>query len=124
MSIGKSVVHELSPSIDGALTDMLEIIDRGDPLASCYFADNDLIAIGAIKAFRLRGYRIPNDISIIVFDNITEGRIIDPSLTTIDIPRKFMGQVAVDQLLTQTATSLPYTVKLEVSTSLVKRFSV
>ena len=124
MSIGKSVVHDLSPSIDGALTDMLEIIDRGDPLASCYFADNDLIAIGAIKAFKLRGYRIPNDISIIGFDNITEGRIIDPSLTTIDIPRKFMGQVAIDQLLTQTATSLPYTVKIEVSTSLVKRFSV
>ena len=53
---------------------MLEIIDRGDHLAECYFADNDLIAIGAIKALKLRGYSIPEDIAIIGFDNITEAK--------------------------------------------------
>ena len=62
---------------------------------------NDLIAIGAIKALKLRGYKIPDDIAIIGFDNISEGRILDPSLTTIDIPRRFMGQTAVDQLIRQ-----------------------
>ena len=80
---------------------MLEVIDSGTPLAKCYFADNDLIAIGAIKALKLRGYKIPDDIAIIGFDNISEGRILDPSLTTIDIPRRFMGQTAVDQLIRQ-----------------------
>lgn len=90
---------ELAPSIEGAFSDMLEIIDSGTPLAKCYFADNDLIAIGSIKALKLRGYRIPQDIAVIGFDNISEGRILEPSLTTIDIPRRFMGQTAVDQLI-------------------------
>lgn len=124
MSVGKSIVHELSPSIEGAFSDMLEIIDRGDALSGCYFADNDLIAIGAIKALKLRGYKIPDDIAIIGFDNISEGRIIDPSLTTIDIPRKFMGQTAAHQLIQQIVNPVPHTTKIEVSTSLVKRFSV
>ena len=103
---------------------MLEIIDRGDDLANCYFADNDLIAIGAMKAFKLRGYKIPEDIAIIGFDNISEGRIVDPSLTTIDIPRNFMGQTAARQLIYQLSNPVPHTIKIEVSTSIIKRFSV
>lgn len=124
MSLGKSISHELSPSIEGALADMLEIIDRDDYLAKCYFADNDLIAIGAIKALKLRGYKVPEDIAIIGFDNIPESRIVDPALTTIDIPRKFMGQTAVHQLIKQLTYPVPHTVKIEMSTTLVKRFSV
>ncbi len=118
------ISHELAPSIEGAFSDMLEIIDSGTPLAKCYFADNDLIAIGAIKALKLRGYKIPDDIAIIGFDNISEGRILDPSLTTIDIPRRFMGQTAVDQLIRQMEDPASHTVKLQISTSLIKRFSV
>lgn len=53
----RCIIHQLSPTIDGAMADMLAIIDRGDTLADCYFADNDLIAIGTIKALRLRGYK-------------------------------------------------------------------
>lgn len=123
MSVGKSVIHELSPSIEGAFSDMLELIDSGDPLAESYFADNDLIALGAIKALKLRGYRIPEDIAIIGFDNISEGRIIDPALTTIDIPRKFMGQTAAAQLIRELENPIPHSVKIELSTTLVKRFS-
>ena len=103
---------------------MLELIDRGDTLAECYFADNDLIAIGAIKALKLRGYRIPEDIAIIGFDNIPESRVLDPALTTIDIPRRFMGQTAANQLIRQINNPIPHTLKIEVSTSITKRFSV
>lgn len=124
MSPSNSVIHELPPSIEGALSDMLEIIDRRDTLAKCYFADNDLIAIGAMKALKLRGYRIPEDISIVGFDNISESRIVEPSLTTIDIPRTFMGQTAARQLIQQITTPVPHTVKIEISTKLAKRFSV
>lgn len=124
MSTTNYVTHDLSPSIEGAFSDMLEILEQGDNLARCYFADNDLIAIGAMKALKLRGYRIPGDIAIAGFDNISESRIVEPSLTTIDIPRKFMGQMAARQLIYQITTPIPHTVKIEVSTKLVKRFSV
>lgn len=123
MSATNSITHDLSPSIEGAFSDMLEIIDAGDTLARCYFADNDLIAIGAIKALKLRGYRIPQDIAIVGFDNISESRIVEPSLTTIDIPRKYMGQTAARQLIYQITNPIPHTVKIEVATKLIKRFS-
>ncbi len=123
MSRSRCITHKLSPSIDGAMSDMLEILGRGDTLAECYFADNDLIAIGAIKAFKLRGYRIPEDIAIAGFDNISESRIIEPSLTTVSIPRHYMGQLAAKQIIESINAPMLHTCKIEVATSLVKRFS-
>ena len=124
MSRSRCIIHQLSPTIDGAMADMLAIIDRGDTLADCYFADNDLIAIGTIKALRLRGYKVPEQVAIVGFDNISEGRIIDPSLTSISIPRHYMGQVAARELLSQINDPRQHTCKIEVSANLVKRFSV
>ena len=59
MSRSRCIIHQLSPTIDGAMADMLAIIDRADTLADCYFADNDLIAISAETAWlsRTRRYR-------------------------------------------------------------------
>ena len=77
-----------------------------------------------MKALKLRGWRIPEDVAIAGFDNISESRIVEPSLTTIDIPRTFMGQTAARQLIHQITTPVPHTVKIEISTKLVRRFSV
>lgn len=123
MSPSRSVIHKLSPSIEASMADMLEIIGRNDPLARCYFADNDIIAIGAMKALMLRGYKIPEDISVIGFDNITEGKIIDPSLTTMDVPRLYIGKTAARLLIEHIDSKVLHTSKVEISTRLVKRFS-
>lgn len=123
MSPSRSVIHKLSPSIEAAMADMLEIIDRNDTLAGCYFADNDIIAIGAMKALMLRGYKIPEDISVIGFDNITESKIIEPSLTTMDVPRLYIGKTAARLLIDKIDSKVIYTSKVEISTRLVKRFS-
>lgn len=123
MSVSRSIIHRLSPSIQDAMADMLEIIDRQDPIAQCYFADNDIIAIGAMKAFKLRGIRVPEDVAIIGFDNISESRIIEPALTTIDVPRHFIGRTAARQLMQQMESRVIYYTKIEVATRLVKRFS-
>lgn len=123
MSPSRSVIHKLSPSIEAAMADMLEIIDRRDPLAKCYFADNDIIAIGAMKALMLRGYRIPEDISFIGFDNISEGKIIEPSLTTMDVPRLYIGKTAAKLLVEQIDSKVVHTSKVEIAARLVKRFS-
>lgn len=124
MNPRNSTEFRLSPTLDGAFSDMLEIIESGKELDRCYFADNDLIAIGAIKALKLRGYRIPEDIAIAGFDNIMESRIIEPALTTVDIPRKYMGQAATRLLLSQIKNPSHYFCKVEVATSLRKRYSV
>ena len=124
MSPSRSIIHRLSPSIEAAMSDMLETIERKDPLAKCYFADNDIIAIGAMKALMLRGYRIPEDISVVGFDNISESRIIEPSLTTMDVPRRHIGRTAAKLLIEQIDTKVVYPSKVEIAARMVKRFSV
>lgn len=106
------------------MSDMLEIIDINDTLARCYFADNDIIAIGAMKALMLRGYKIPEDISVIGFDNISESRIIEPSLTTMDVPRRHIGRTAAKLLIEQIDTKVIYPSKVEIAAKMIKRFSV
>ncbi|MBR0198576.1 MAG: LacI family DNA-binding transcriptional regulator [Oscillospiraceae bacterium] len=123
-SASKSVVHKLSPSIEGAYSDMLEIIDSGEALAPCYFADNDMIALGAMKALQQRGYSIPKDISIIGFDNISLCNYASPSLTTVNVPKTYMGETAVHRLVEIMKAKSFVPVKIEVMMNLVKRQSV
>ena len=123
LSSSKSIVHRLSPSIEGAFLDMIEILDQKDALAKCYFADNDLIAAGAMRALKTKGYRIPEDIAIIGFDNINFSNIVEPSLSTIHVPKKEMGQVALDRLIELIRQPKSAPLKIEVSTTLIKRRS-
>ncbi len=63
------------------------------------FASNDMMAIGAIKAIKSNKLAIPEDIAIIGFDNIEHGKLIDPSLSTIDADKEEMGKKAVELLI-------------------------
>ena len=124
MSANQSSVHLLTPSVTGAYADMLAILDRNEPLASCYFADNDLIAIGAIKALKKRGYNIPKDIAIIGFDNIPMSKIIEPTLTTIDVPKQYMGKLAAERLIARIQDPGLPPINIAVRTTLKERHSV
>lgn len=124
MSTSKSIVHNLPPSQDGAYEDMKALINSGEETATCYFADNDHIAVGAMTAFLEAGYRIPEDISIVGFDNLPICKHITPHLTTIDVPKQFMGETAARRMIQiiEESDSLP--IKIEINTSLKKRKSV
>lgn len=63
------------------------------------FVQNDLMAIGAIKALREKNYKIPDDIKIIGFDNIFFSTLISPSLSTIHIPKQRLGEEAARCLI-------------------------
>lgn len=63
------------------------------------FASNDLSAFGAMEAIRQRGWRIPEDISVMGFDDIPQASIAHPKLTTMHQPLDQMGRVAVKMLL-------------------------
>lgn len=64
-----------------------------------FMASSDQIAIGVMRAIHEAGYRIPEDISVIGFDNIEQSNYTIPSLTTINQPRKQMGKLAMSMLL-------------------------
>jgi LacI family transcriptional regulator len=75
-----------------------DLITRGgDFTALCAF--NDISAIGAIRAFMNHGFRVPEDISVVGFDDIQGAAFHNPSLTTIRQPLQQMGAVAARILL-------------------------
>ncbi|MBZ0291433.1 MAG: LacI family transcriptional regulator [Anaerolineae bacterium] len=75
------------------------LLQSVNPPPTAIFACNDLSAFGAMEAVRESGLRIPDDISIIGFDDIPQASLIYPKLTTVRQPLEQMGQVAVKILL-------------------------
>lgn len=121
---GHPYVHRLTPSLEGAYTDMINILAQNPPTAQAYFADNDLIAAGAMKAFKERGYRIPEDISVIGFDNLPVCEFLAPPLTTMEVPKKRLGELAVMRLLEKISGGAEPVTKTEISVRLCLRGSV
>ena len=70
-----------------------------DTLPTAFFCYNDNTAIGVISALHLRGYRVPEDFSVIGFDDIPFANNITPALTTIRQPRGQIGELAMGFLL-------------------------
>lgn len=64
-------------------------------------AFNDMSAIGAIQAFKAAGRRVPEDISVIGFDNVTASRLVEPALTTIAQPTAQIARMAIREVLSQ-----------------------
>jgi LacI family transcriptional regulator len=78
------------------------------------FASNDLSALGAMEAAREANIRIPDDLSIVGFDDIPQSSIVFPKLTTVQQPLQEMGRVATKLLLDQieNPTQLPRRITL------------
>jgi LacI family transcriptional regulator len=79
------------------------------PRPTAIFAANDLMAIGAMKAIREAGLRIPDDIAVIGFDNISAAELVTPQLTTIAQPQEHMGRTAAELLFSRIAGEAPET---------------
>jgi DNA-binding LacI/PurR family transcriptional regulator len=63
------------------------------------FAFNDVSAIGAIRAFRDAGLRVPEDVSVVGFDDVQAAAYLTPRLTTVRQPLRQMGELAAMHLL-------------------------
>ncbi|MDX2706297.1 LacI family DNA-binding transcriptional regulator [Streptomyces sp. PA03-6a] len=89
---------------DGAQA-MADLLDRG-ALPDAVFAYNDLQAIGALRVLVTRGLRVPEDVALVGFDDIEEGRYGTITLTTISPDKKAIARQAVDCLV-QRLTGAP-----------------
>ena len=83
---------------------------------------NDLTAIGALRAIARVGLRVPEDISVVGFDDIELSRFTQPPLTTIRLSRDDLGRKAFDALY-ETVESRRPGHEIKVSTGLVLRES-
>ncbi|WGL51095.1 LacI family DNA-binding transcriptional regulator [Nocardioides sp. BP30] len=67
--------------------------------ASAVLCYNDLVAVGLVRSLQSRGIRVPEDISVVGFDDIALATLTAPALTTVRLPWAAAGRVAVDLLL-------------------------
>ena len=90
---------------------------------SAIFCCNDEMAIGAMHRVKADGYRVPEDISIIGFDDIEFASYVDPALTTISQPTEELGKVAFSVLLDLLEGRTPEQMEFVLPTELIVRDS-
>ncbi len=106
-----------SPSPEPGYEATKKLLGSGEPFTAL-FAFNDMSAMGAIRALREAKLRVPDDVSVVGFDDIQSAAYQNPGLTTVRQPLREMGRTAAETLLKriQTETSAqrgPITVEPE-----------
>ena len=127
--VGLNVDPELTIQIDtNDATPMLgypftkQLLARHKPFTAI-FAYNDMAAIGAIRALQEQGIRVPQEVSVLGFDDIPGAAFYSPSLTTVRQPLNRMGEVAAETLLNRLEGRREYPSDIAIEPELVVRES-
>lgn len=94
-----------------------------DNMPSAVFVASDPMAIGAYKAITEKGLKIPEDISIIGFDDIMTAKFLTPALTTVKVYTDFMGETALDTLIDRIGNNRELSKKIVLPVKLIVRES-
>jgi LacI family transcriptional regulator len=93
-------------------------------LPSAIFVCNDMMAMGVINAAHEKGIQIPQDLSIIGYDDIHIAKFMTPSLTTIHQPKYRLGKAAVEALLNKVEGGSTDAQVVQLEPTLVERSTV
>jgi LacI family transcriptional regulator len=99
-----------------------QLLSLADP-PTAIFSFNDEMALGAMKAAAERGLTIPDDLSIVGFDDLEKAQIVAPALTTVRQPLAEMGRMAVSLLMRLLERQPIEAMRVELATKLVVRGS-
>jgi LacI family transcriptional regulator len=125
LEINEDYQFSLEPTIEGSYQQMKEILLTQNPeLPTSFFADNDIIAFGAVKALKEHGVKIPEEVSVIGFDDMPYCEICEPKMSTVKVHKQYLGEVAVKRLIEKIEYDDYVNQKIEVSTELIERNSI
>ena len=110
-------------TFEGGFKAMEEILKEQSPLPTAVFACNDMTAIGAMEAIKTAGLKIPQDISVIGFDNIQQSKYCSPKLTTVGVNTSLMGKIACEHLFMSLKNHEIHNIQIILPTELVLRES-
>lgn len=88
----------LESTMEGSYRDMKQWLSSNKLTATAFVADNDFIALGAIRALRESGIILGRDVSVVGFDDLPFARINEPALTTIRVYNDVMGAAAFSRM--------------------------
>jgi DNA-binding LacI/PurR family transcriptional regulator len=89
-------VSRADQSVEGGEAALEELL-AGHPDVTAVFTFNDIIAIGALRAARRLGRRVPGDLAVIGFDGLRLGALVEPPLSTVALDTRELGALAVEQ---------------------------
>ena len=92
------MIYTAEPTMFGAYESLRKILESGVKM-DAVFTFSDYMAIGASKALREAGLRIPEDVGVMGYDGIDIGAMVDPALSTVSIAKRRLGVEAVDILV-------------------------
>ncbi|CAH8190846.1 substrate-binding domain-containing protein [Vibrio aestuarianus] len=98
LEINPQWIVESDFECEGGYEAFNRMLEKG-PLPSSIFVSNDMMAMGVLNAAHEKGIRIPEDVSIMGYDDIHIARFMSPALTTVHQPKYRLGKVAVETLL-------------------------
>jgi DNA-binding LacI/PurR family transcriptional regulator len=93
------------------------------PRMTALFCNVDFYAVQIISALHTIGYRVPDDISVVGFDDLEIAQMIHPQLTTVQINRSAMSQIAVERLVARMEGDVSAPVSIHVGARLIVRDS-
>lgn len=102
---------------------MKAIDDLGDELPSAFFVTNDPMAAGALKALRENHITVPDQVSLIGFNDTTIAKYVFPELSTVHVNTELLGSTAVDMVENRLQTGRTTAERVTVGTELVLRES-
>lgn len=124
LSLSEEQIWPVRPTMSGAYEDMMALLSQKKPLPTAFFAGNDIMAIGCMRALAECGYRVPDDVSIIGMDNTSLCEACTPQLSTIHVYKRELGVMAMRTLLSLTNESMHSTIKVEVGVGVHLRDSI
>ena len=104
--------------------DALRYLEQAGRLPTAFAGDNDLLVCRVVNAMKKRGIRIPEDVSVVGFDNRDISLFTEPKITTIEVGEESVGIAAVQCLLSKLRGDRPYGEKIRLGTKLIVRDSV
>lgn len=116
------VVSSSEPDLMEGKQSMHQLLSLPNP-PTAVFAASDRLAIGGLAAIKEKGLNVPRDISLVGFDDVEFAEYCDPPLTTVRVPAKKMGELAVNLISEMIATGNHMVKKYCLNTELILRSS-
>lgn len=123
IQVDPRLIKEGDWTSNGGYTAMNELLQNKDNIPTAVFAFNDITAFGAIAAINDSGLSVPDDISVVGFDNIDQCEYMRPRLTTVSQDIDLLGKIAVQNLLNLFKEDERFNLKISTPTRLVIRDS-
>ena len=115
---------EVGTVVNSAYESMCAWLATNPVLPTAFFVENDIMAFGCMRAMTEWGIKIPEDVSMFGFDDLTYASISNPPLSTVRVPNREMGELAVQTLVSRMREPRSYTSVVHLSTTFVERQSV